>query len=249
MERTEDVGISFSVSEPMIKAFPDLLVGAFRVDGLACAAAGLDTEKLQAVAAEALEGRVAGLPTVTDEPSLAAWRRAIGACGLKPSNFRSSPEQLARRLLKGASISTPLPVVNAYCALSAQHLAPLGMYDTARLPSGTIELRFATAADRFRPLGGTPEEFPLHDRVPVYAVDAEVLCWGFNCRDSAATCLVDESDTALVVGEAVAKEQKEGLLAALDELADVLESAGATVGQRRYFDAGAPSGEVDIRPG
>ncbi len=35
----------------------------------------------------------------------------------------------ARRAFKGVAISTPLQLVNLYCAVSVQHLAPLGAYD------------------------------------------------------------------------------------------------------------------------
>jgi hypothetical protein len=53
-----------------------------------------------------------------DDPGIAGWREAFRLQGLKPSRYRTSPEALARRVLRGDRIQTTLPVVNAYNAVS-----------------------------------------------------------------------------------------------------------------------------------
>jgi hypothetical protein len=55
-----------------------------------------------------------------DDPGIAGWREAFRLQGLKPSRYRTSPEALARRVLRGDRIQTTLPVVNAYNAVSVR---------------------------------------------------------------------------------------------------------------------------------
>ena len=169
---------------------------------------------------------------------------AIAACGLKPSTYKSSPEQLARRTLKSGPVQTGLPLADLYCEVATRHLAPLGGYDVERLPADApIELRLARPeTDVFVPLGGG--DMPLTDRVAVYAAGSTVLCWAYNCRDSRETCLTEDTDTGLFLGEAVTVRQQEALRVALDDLHGRLVRAGARVGPLMYADATAP--EVDL---
>ena len=139
---------------------------------------------------------------------------------------------------------TGLPLVDLYCEVATRHLAPLGGYDVDRLPAEDIELRLARPdGDSFAPLGGG--DMPLADRVAVYASGSTVLCWAYNCRDSRDTCLTEDTDTGLFLGEAVTARQHRALRAALDDLAGRLSAAGAEVGEVVYADAERP--RIDIR--
>jgi DNA/RNA-binding domain of Phe-tRNA-synthetase-like protein len=215
------------------------MVGGLVAAGLAAAAARL--------ADAPVDDRPLVPPGLTVErlaadPIVADWRAAIQACGLKPSTYKSSPEQLARRVLKSGPLHTPLAVVDAYCAVSARHLAPLGAYDVSHLPSPEIHLRLARPdTDVFHPLGAKDGEMPLTPQVAVYVSADTVICWAYNCRDSRDTCLAPDTEVGLFVGEAVTERQHEPLRAALDELAGVLRGAGATVGPAVYADASTPT--------
>jgi DNA/RNA-binding domain of Phe-tRNA-synthetase-like protein len=212
----------------LLARFPSCRVGGFLVRKLGAAAgrlAGMDLDGARA----ALEAAGITAEGLSAEPRIREWRRAFSECGLKPSAFKSSPEQLASRLLKGKGISTPLPVVNAYCAVSVRHLAPMGAYDLARLPEPSVILRTArNGEDVFQPLGGRPEDMPLSERVAVYASGSEVICWAFNHRDSARTCLQEETDEAL------------------PELRALLASCGAQAGEIRFVDPAAPHAVLSL---
>jgi DNA/RNA-binding domain of Phe-tRNA-synthetase-like protein len=185
--------------------------------------------------------------TLAAEPLVADWRAAIAACGLKPSTYKSSPEQLARRVLKSGPLHTGLTLVDVYCDVATRHLAPLGGYDVARLPGSLVELRMADPeADEFHPLGGRDGEMPLGPDVAVYAVGSTVICWAYNCRDSRDTCLHEDTDVGVFLGEAVTARQHEPLRAALADLGARLVAAGAEVGPASYADG--PSPRVDITP-
>ena len=175
---------------------------------------------------------------VADHPLVKDWRTAIAACGLKPSTYKSSPEQLARRTLKSGPVRTGLPLVDLYCEVATRHLAPLGGYDVDRLPLEPTSLRLARADDTFVPLGGG--DMPLTDKVAVYAAGSTVICWAYNCRDSRETCLTEDTDSGVFLGEAVTARQHDALRTALDDLAGRLRGAGASVGPTVYASRDEP---------
>lgn len=222
--------------------FPDVRVAGFLAldvhrshEALAGSAGALAAE-----AAAVLRTHFAAPGDVLRDERIEGWRSAFRACGLKASEVRSSVEQLVRRLLRDDRLGMPLPIVEAYCALSAMHVAPLGAYDLDRLPSSELILRPARAGDSFEPLGGSASKMPLDPRVIVYAAGDEVLCWAFNHRDSARTCLRPETTRAVFIGEALTASQRPALLAALEGLRDVLTDHGASVEPLVVADAGQP---------
>jgi lysyl-tRNA synthetase class 2 len=193
-------------------------------------------------AAELVE-RGVSIERLADHPVVADWRAAIAACGLKPSTYKGSVEQLVRRTLKSGPLHTPLPLVDVYCDVAARHLAPLGAYDVGLLPSSQVVLRLADPdADEFHPLGAArDDEMPLTPKVAVYAAGTTVICWAYNCRDSRDTCLVADTDVGLFLGEAVTARQHEPLRAAFADLRDRLAGAGATVGPTQFASTGERS--------
>jgi DNA/RNA-binding domain of Phe-tRNA-synthetase-like protein len=226
---------------------PEILVGGLVATGLRSAAAALVDGIAPAGGdvRQALLDRGLSIETLAAEPVIADWRAAIAACGLKPSTYKSSPEQLARRTLKSGPVRTGLPLVDLYCDVATRHLAPLGAYDVTLLPAAEVELRLADPqADEFHPLGGKDGDMPLSRDVVVYGTGHTVICWAFNCRDSRDTCLNDDTDTGLFLGEAVTGRQHEPLRAALADLAARLDGAGATVGPIACADAASPTGEI-----
>ena len=224
--------IALTIDDRIIRVFADVRAGGFVVDGL-----DRLTSVTDAIMQCSLDARMAfeqagiSLQNLTETPRIRGWRSAFKAMGIKPSTYKSSAEQLGRRILKDEHISTPLPVVSLYCAVSAKYLAPLGGYDIDRLPEQRIVLRFASPdSDSFNPLSGRKEEMPLRPDVAVYASDREVICWGFNHRDSANTCLRPETSSAVFLGEAVTREQHEPLTHALSELRELFLTHGAVAG-------------------
>jgi DNA/RNA-binding domain of Phe-tRNA-synthetase-like protein len=118
-------------------------------------------------------------------------------------------------------------------------LVPLGAYDVARLPTPAIDVRIVRSSDEFRPLGaGAPD---LEIPAVVYASGSEVICYAWNHRDSATTCLVPETHDALFIGEALERAQHQALDDAFAELRDGLIKSGTTVGDVHHVDRASPS--------
>lgn len=229
--------VQLTISGDVFDRHADMRVAGFTV-------AGLDRAELPVLPLEHVlagpELRAATLERLTEHPLIGPWRRATQLAGLKPSTYRGSPEALARRYLRGFTITTPIPMVDLYCAVSARHLSPLGAYDPCRLADGvTIDVRFAQASDHFVPLGAS-DPFP-DANVVVYAQGSTTLCWNYNHRDSAETCLKPGSPAAVVLGESVDASQYPALDRALEEFAGLLIAAGAVVSPTQVADAAGPT--------
>jgi len=230
---------SFSIGGSIAARHPELLVGGLLASNLRAAATCVAGQPFPEDTARALVNQDVTIELVADHPLIRDWRTAIAACGLKPSTWKSSPEQLARRTLKGGLVRSGLDLVDLYCEVATRHLAPLAGYDVARLPSEPIVLRLADpGSDIFVPLGGG--DVPLTDKVAVYAAGSTVLRWAFNCRDSRETCLTGDTDTGLFLGEAVTVVQHAALRVALADLAARLTAAGGEVGPTGFADAEHP---------
>jgi DNA/RNA-binding domain of Phe-tRNA-synthetase-like protein len=231
--------VQLSIAGEIAERHPDVLVGGLVASNLRAAATTVAGQPFPEDTAVALVSQDVTIELVADHPLIRDWRTAIAECGLKPSTYKSSPEQLARRTLRSGPVRTGLALVDLYCEVATRHLAPLGGYDVDRLPAEPILLRLANpAADAFVPLGGG--DMPLTDRVAVYAAGSTVLCWAYNCRDSRDTCLTEETDTGLFLGEAVSAGQHDALRTAVDDLAGRLAAAGAQVGPVRFADRDQP---------
>jgi DNA/RNA-binding domain of Phe-tRNA-synthetase-like protein len=237
--------IRIAIEPAVLERFPDCRVGGFLARGLRAATGRLKLEGSETLAAP-LTVQGVSVESLSEEPRIREWRKAYQTIGVKPSTYKGSAEQLARRLLKGSWISTPLPLVNLYSAVSVKHLTPMGAYDVERLPDPSVVLRFPREGDVFHPLGGRPEDMPLRPGVVVYASGSEVTCWAFNHRDSVKTCLHADTDLGLFMGEAVAPIQYDSLDVAFSELARDLREAGADVGETLYVNASDPAASVRL---
>jgi lysyl-tRNA synthetase class 2 len=237
--------VRFALAPELVGRFPSIATLAFRVRGLRRAVAALDGGRLLAKAVEQVRARGLALDTLTGEEPVKSWRLAYGQSGLTPSRFRSSIEALLRRALKpDGGLATGIHAVDVYNAASLGHLAPIGGFDAARLPVAEIVLREARAADAFTPLGGQAKDFPVKHGMVVYASGSEVLCYGFNCRDSTATALSDATDDGIFCAEAAFAAQREPARAALDDLRARLAAAGA-VSPLEVVDALRPAASLD----
>lgn len=220
--------LRFRCEPELFVTFPALTVHAVRVSNMKAALLRGDAAR---VLNEAINACTVDPEKVAENPMVAGWREAYGLMGVKPSKYRSSVEALLRRASKRAELALPVQPVNLYNACSIACQAALGAYDAAKLPGDTIELRRASpAADRFDPLGAEPSAFPLSAGLVVYACGNEVLCWGFNSRDSKISALDENSDTGIFFAEAALAAHQAPALAALEMLKEHFAAWGAVCG-------------------
>jgi DNA/RNA-binding domain of Phe-tRNA-synthetase-like protein len=115
-------------------------------------------------AAEASVRQRLRMDGLTDLPRIAAWREAFRAFGAKPSDFRSSIEAMARRVLRDQSLPSINALVDIGNVISLRHLLPVGGHAIDVLTSD-IELRRATGQETFVAFGSDQEERPLPGEV------------------------------------------------------------------------------------
>jgi len=229
------------IDQAIAERFPAITIGGLAVGNLRVATAQLDSTGRLEQALATLSARGLTPANLGDDPRIAGWRDAFRLQGLKPSKYRTSPDALARRALRGDSIQTPLPLVDVYNAVSLHFLTPLGAYDLERLPAQHMVLRFARpASDTFVPLGAEASSMPLLETVAVYASGDTILCWGFNHRDAQLACLQPHTDAAVFFSEGVVHEHRDGIGAALSALRQLLQEAGAAVGDVAITDRSGP---------
>lgn len=234
--------LTFRIDPQILQRFPDIKVAALAatidnpsdLDGLVAKL----TEQIPSVVE-----RINAVEPITQLDEIAVWRQTYGLMSIKPSKFHSSIEALLRRVKKGDDISTSLAVVDFYNLISVIHGTPMGAYDRGKLNAGDHDMILRLAkpeADRFEPLGGRAESYPLNDDLVVHAMGPEILCWGFNTRDSAHSCVDETSQSIIFMSETSSPVTAEKPSTALDDLAALLADAGVSVGAVAVADVGNP---------
>jgi lysyl-tRNA synthetase class 2 len=225
--------VTLHIAPTIFERFPDISVSCIMVAGLREACERVDLPALREAARARIEAEGLDRETLSAHPVIKAWRAAYSKQRLKPTKYRSSIEALLRRAVRDDPIETPVPAVNIYNAISIAHMAPLGAYDTARLPGTRIDLRPANAEhDSFQPIGSL-SGMRLDPEICVFAAGDEVLGWALNHRDSKLAGLVPETDVGIFLGEAVDPVHAAGLADASTELGDVFEAGPSTAKRRR----------------
>ena len=176
-------------------------------------------------AAFATEQRAAlarlGDTPLSDVPSLAAWRRAFSAFGVKPTQYRSAAEALLRRLTKHGDIPSLNLLVDLGNLVSIRYALPVAIFDR-RTTTGTVTVRFANGDERFTDLG--TDEIAHPDPGEVIFVDEAGLvsarrwCW----RQSEQSAAREDTTEALITVEGHHASAEADVRAALTDLQTLL---------------------------
>ncbi len=148
--------------------------------------------------------------------SIAPWRQAYQAFGVKPSKFKSSIENLLRSAVSGR-LRGINPLVDLYNVVSLKYQLPCGGEDLAAI-QGSIRLTRAAGDEPFVPLGGSENEPPPPGAV-IYRDDIGVICSCWNWREADRTKLTETTTNAFLCIEALPPTSIEALRSACDELA------------------------------
>ena len=161
-------------------------------------------------------------------PTLAAWRRAFSAFGVKPTQYRSAAEALLRRLTKKGDLPQVNLLTDIGNLVSIRYGLPVAMLDMRQVTGG-ITVRFARGDEAFVELDSEETSRPDPGEVifadEASAVHARRWCW----RQSAASAAREETREVLVTVEGHHVGADADVHAALDDLATLLrERAGAS---------------------
>lgn len=167
---------------------------------------------------------------LSEVPSLAAWRRAFSAFGVKPTQYRSAAEALLRRLTKHGDIPSLNLLVDLGNLVSIRYALPVAIFDR-RTTSGPVTVRFAHGSERFSDLG--TDEIAHPDPGEVIFVDEAGLvsarrwCW----RQSDQSAAREDTTEVLITVEGHHANAEDDVRAALADLRALLgeHAPGATL--------------------
>lgn len=168
-----------------------------------------------------------GQTPLSQIPALAAWRGVFRGFGVDPTQYRSAPEALLRRLTKKGSIPSINALVDLGNLVSIRYALPVALFDL-RAVQGAITVRFADGSERYTTLGEAEVDAPRPGEVVFVdetgLVVARRWCW----RQSEQSAVQLDTQAALVTVEAHHRAARVDVAAALADLTALLESyAGA----------------------
>lgn len=182
--------IFYSITNDVFTPFPDYVRGVVVARGVKNGPSPAELTALLREAEEQLRGKLGG-GDIAVHPRIASWREAFRKTGVKPAEFRSSIEAMARRVAKGQELPSINALVDIGNVLSLRHLVPTGGHalDDVR---GDIVLRAATGEETFVPFGETETEHPLPGEI-VFAEGNVVLTRRWSWRQGVHTLTLPES--------------------------------------------------------
>jgi DNA/RNA-binding domain of Phe-tRNA-synthetase-like protein len=208
----------FSHSPALRQAFPELVAGVMRADGIHAGAdvsAALARHTARALAQ--LEGR-----TESDLPAIQAWRRAFQRMGLKPTQYRCASEALLRRLRKEGDLPRLHPLVDLCNALSVAHAIPVAALDLGHI-EGNLQVRHANGSEDYLSFAGE-HEHPEPGEV-TFADDAgRAHARRWTNRQSALSAIQPGTTRVLIVVEALHEGAAHDVQALIDTLSHELQA-------------------------
>ncbi len=164
---------------------------------------------------------LAGVQVIA-HPHIAPWRDAYRHFGAKPKKYRSSIENMVRRVLKGGALPSINPLVDAYNVISLRHLLPVGGEDADRL-EGDLVLTFAGDSEPPALLLGEPQPRSPHPGEVFYKDDTGAVCRRWNWKEADRTKLTADTRRAVLVIEALPPVDEAMLEAALADLEQLVD--------------------------
>lgn len=237
----------FVAEDSFWELFPDARIGVVVAHGMR-PTAEVPEEDARAIARRLAEANSAAdahlnSNTISQNEVVAVWRDAYQKFKTK-KGARCSVENLLKRVLKGNPVGSITPSVDAYNAVSLAYALPVGGEDIDAM-DGDIRLGITEGGDAFRALG-EDEDAPTLAGELCYRDDAGAICRCWNWRDGVRTALTDESAKAFLIIESVDPARADDLQAAIDELADLVEShLGATIFAKEVVTRDNPTMVID----
>ena len=180
----------YSISDEVFERFPTYVRGVVLAYGLSNGASPRDLVALLRAAEQSARERLQ--PTaIAEYPRIKAWREAFRAFGAKPSEYRSSIEAMARRVLRGDALPSINALVDIGNVMSLQHLVPAGGHAMDALTQDLV-LRPATGTEEFVALDGIEIEHPEPGEI-VFAEGNRVLTRRWVWRQGTYTLLRPET--------------------------------------------------------
>lgn len=171
---------------------------------------------------QAVKKRLAETP-LSQLPSLSAWRGAMRAFGVEPTQYRSAAEALLRRLTKKGDIPSINTLVDLGNLVSIRYALPVAVFDTRALRD-PVTVHFATGNERYTTLGEEAEEHPVPGEVVFSDATGLVIARRWCWRQSEQSAATLDTTSAIITVEAHHQQARRDIEAALADLIDLLKA-------------------------
>lgn len=225
---------TFGHAPDLRAAYPELVAGALRVDGIS---ADADTAATAAPFLAAARARLDGR-TESELPEVAAWRRVFARMGLKPTQYRCASEALLRRLRIDGTMPALHPLVDLANAVSVAFAIPVAVFDIDRVAGG-LEVRFADGTERYETFGGEVEA-PAAGEVIFRDDEGWAHARRWTNRQSGRSAVRRESTRVLIVSEGVHASAGEDVPRLVEALAGAVGATWGSVPRRAILSASSP---------
>jgi len=190
----------FQYDAALLADFPKTVGGVIRATGMSNRPSS--DELQEAFIAEQKRVIAAiGDKALSDLPSLAAWRRTFSAFGVSPTQYRSAPEALLRRLTKQGDIPSINTLVDIGNIISIRYGLPVAVMDNRDIQGG-LTVRYADGTEQYTELGSDEIKHPDKGEV-IFADEGNVVyAWRWCWRQSFQSAARLDTVNAVIVVEA-----------------------------------------------
>jgi DNA/RNA-binding domain of Phe-tRNA-synthetase-like protein len=206
----------FRYDPAVLERFPAVRAALVAVDGAHPGPAPPALSAVHTAAQEEVAARLRSQP-IADIPLISGWRRAFRAFGTDPTQHRSAPESLLRRLDKGHGIPPINGLVDVGNVVSIRHALPVAVFDVTAL-DGAITVRLATGSEVFVGIGALEPTHPDAGEVVFVDGGGTVLARRWCWRQSSTAAVGAATTDALFVVEAHHSVGADDVAAAAAEL-------------------------------
>lgn len=183
----------FGYDAEIVEQFPGIRGGVIHATGLVNGPSPGPLEQAYAEEQARAKSAIGEMP-LSEIPSLAAWRRAFTAFGVKPTQYRNAAESLLRRLTKKGDVPSINTLVDIANLVGIRHRMPVAVFDQSQV-TGATTVRFSNGTERFTDLGSDTVSHP--DAGEVIFVDNDSLvsarrwCWRQSAQSAAGPATVE----------------------------------------------------------
>lgn len=208
------------IADTIFDDFPNLVLGVVILHNIDNSHVNAEITALLRQAEVELPAKFGGTPVI-DHPHIANWRETYRKFGAKPKDYPSSVENLARRVLNGATIGHINNLVSLYNTISLRYILPVGGEDIDKI-AGDV---FLTKAGENEPaiflLGEKEARAPQPGEIH-YKDDNGAICRRWNWKEADRTKLTQETKNAFLVIESLPPVPHTVVEIAIREMADLV---------------------------
>lgn len=224
------------ITDTIFDEFPELVLGVVILHEIDNSQHRAEITELLRHAEAALSGKFGATPVV-EHPYIAPWRDAYRRFGAKPKDYPSSIENLARRVLNGATLGHINNLVSLYNTISLRYVLPVGGEDLDKIVGDVLLTRAGSDEPAVFLLGEKEARAPRAGEI-VYKDDAGAICRRWNWKEADRTKLTQETRHAFLVIEALPPVPRDTVETAIHELAELVEQHCGGAVSTAFLDKG-----------